>query len=699
MYGRRNPIAPNLPQRQLGRMQLSRTILGFGLLAATTASMAQSIIIDRNVGLMMGALYPGAGVMSSRVSGDGYRFAMPPKDSSVCIQMPSGTNWTGYTHIDLRLKNNGSTPAHIEMDCSSHGGGGWLTSNIVVAPGEVLNVSMPFARGADWGIRALPSITETIRSQTASFGSFFPDDVNGFFIWNKGIESADVTIESMELSVHNASPIGFVDTYGQQARFDWLGKVWSQNDLTNAKKNEKVESVLPYPADSYGGATGARKFAKADAFRTLKDGNHWYLVTPLGNRFFSMGVNEVGAQAWTPVQGREEMFTDLPALKAGFPTSWSIRDGLNGFIPYEVNLRRKYGVDWRSKTEALFLKRLKTWGFNTIGINSWDSMVSNQQIASTFGGPVVGNHKQFETYDGRQLHDVYDPKFVTDALATCQSRILETGGANPMNLGIFIDNELPWGNKYMTDSRFRYAIAAGAMRAVGTYTHTQLIQFLKQRYAKLRDLNTAWNTNYASWSVLNVAETADIPSATTEAMQTDLSAFGYQFAQKYFSTIKASLNSLGYKGLYLGCRFTAAEVVPEVVAAAKESCDVISVNVYHANPSAAIPELKTIDFPVLISEIAFGATDLGRVGVPLYPTQTEAARIDAYKRFMEEVKSWPNIVGAHWYRWEDFPATGKMDTDNMSEGLISIVDNPYAGFTEQTRKSTIDLMAYLIGIR
>jgi hypothetical protein len=678
-------------------MKGNRSLFVLGAAVLSAAALGQTTIVDPVAGLQIGSFGTVSGTQYKQILNSGYLLSMPAYNSAFVVAMPAGTSWAGYTHVDLSIRNNGSRPAIIELDTSSGNGTGWLVSKVVVRPGETLPISVPFRTSDSLGLRALPSMTDAARYQTASAGSYYPTDVRGFYLWNKDAAPANITLQSMTLASHNVPINAFVDTFGQQANIAWPTKVSSVTGLANQRKSEVVTDAYPFAADEFGGIAGGKNYGAASSFRSVKDGGRWYLVTPAGNRFFSLGVNEVGAHAWTPVQGRENLFTDLANLKSQFPAAWSVRDGVLGFLPYQVNLQRKYGAGWRTQTEDVFTKRMKNWGFNTLGANCWDSMVSGQRLTSTFIGEVVGSHKTFVAYDGRTMPDVYDPLFASDALASCNQRISQTGGNNPKNLGMFVGNEMPWGVRTVTKTRYRYGLAVGALNAPATASHARLIEQLKAKYGAIGALNTAWGTTFAAWTDLDSGAVA-VPAAATAAMQADFSAFGQAYAQVYFSTIKSSLKQLGFKGLFLGCRFTVDEYVPEVIEAAKASCDVLSFNIYHADPAGVAPDLQNIDLPIMFSEFCFGATDNGRVGMPLYPTMTERSRTDAFKSFLSRCKTWPNVVGAHWYRWEDFPATGKSDTDNMSEGLVSIIDLPYASMVSTTKTSSTDLMTYLKGL-
>ena len=45
---------------------------------------------------------------------------------------------------------------------------------------------------------------------------------------------------------------------------------------------------------------------------------------------------------------------------------------------------------------------------------------------------------------------------------------------------------------------------------------------------------------------------------------------------------------------------------------------------------------------------------------------------------MADGLNWPNLVGVHWYKWEDDIISGRFwDGVNYSMGLVSITDIPY----------------------
>ena len=108
-----------------------------------------------------------------------------------------------------------------------------------------------------------------------------------------------------------------VDGFGQYTRAHWDGKIGSDEDLQRARSREEqqLREWLPPPLalDRYGGLLEGPSFDATGFFRTERRDGRWWLVTPDGHGFFSLGIDvvspDVGA---TFVEGREFMFAGLP---------------------------------------------------------------------------------------------------------------------------------------------------------------------------------------------------------------------------------------------------------------------------------------------------------------------------------------------------------------------------------------------------
>ncbi|HXD37964.1 MAG TPA: beta-agarase, partial [Rhodanobacter sp.] len=117
-------------------------------------------------------------------------------------------------------------------------------------------------------------------------------------------------------ALQRAAYTGIVDRYGQAARGQWPEKITSDAALRAAHASERAaldQAKMRAGQDEYGGRLDVQNFTTTGWFHTQKVDARWYLVTPAGHAFFSLGVNAVAADGGRSyVEGREFMFTGLP---------------------------------------------------------------------------------------------------------------------------------------------------------------------------------------------------------------------------------------------------------------------------------------------------------------------------------------------------------------------------------------------------
>lgn len=157
---------------------------------------------------------------------------------------------------------------------------------------------------------------------------------------------------------------GLVDAYGQSTRAKWPEKVSSDEQLKSAAAKEHLQLKTwlaereKSSLDQYGGWNKGPAFKASGFFRTEKRDGRWYLVTPEGHPFYSLGVNTVAPDVnQTYIAGREWMFENLP--KPGEPLASQYGEGDNRggngadqgraynagrwYDFYGANLQRLYG--------------------------------------------------------------------------------------------------------------------------------------------------------------------------------------------------------------------------------------------------------------------------------------------------------------------------------------------------------------------
>ncbi len=423
-----------------------------------------------------------------------------------------------------------------------------------------------------------------------------------------------------------------MDRFGQYTRADWPGKVKSEADLKAQLADEQAE-LKARPAmperDEYGGWAAGPKLEATGYFRTVKRDGKWWLVTPSGHLFFSLGMDSVNpSEGATMVEGREQMFEWLPGegdpLAAHFqvsrrraPAGAGNQRPPRSFNFYAANLERKYGKDWYGSWQATTMARLTAWGFNTIG--NW----SDRRLYDLKKVPYMGTlsiHGPMEQlanippFPALRIYDTFDPRFPEAVDQSLRSLARERRN-DPWLIGYFVDNELPWG--FMRNDRTRYALALEALSlGAASPAKRALVEQLKARYGGIEKLNAAWNARLASWEEL-LQKPYPHEGDLTAAAREDMGAFVKELALRYFRTIRDTLKKYDPNHLYLGVRFAwlvweeFAWTTPEVEEAAAQYCDVISYNVYLPRVDARWDFLKRLDKPAIIGEFNMGALDRG----------------------------------------------------------------------------------------
>ena len=275
-----------------------------------------------------------------------------------------------------------------------------------------------------------------------------------------------------------------VDGFGQYTRAHWDGKIGSNDDLQRARSREEqqLREWLPPPValDRYGGLLEGPSFDATGFFRTEQREGRWWLVTPDGHGFFSLGIDVVGPDIGaTFVEGREFMFAELPGLGDPLTAHYGHGDE-HGSVPeergrhfdhgrsfdfYAANLQRKYGADYLPLWRRTAPDRLRAWGFNTIGNWSEPHLLERHEMAYVVPIHVYGKEGNFARVGSGwgKMPDPFDPAFV----AAVDGDVMKAASAyrgDPYLIGYFVDNELAWGLGQAADPELRYGLAVETLR-------------------------------------------------------------------------------------------------------------------------------------------------------------------------------------------------------------------------------------------
>jgi hypothetical protein len=482
------------------------------------------------------------------------------------------------------------------------------------------------------------------------------------------------------------------DALGQYSREQWPGKLPSDAAFATNRAKEEAE-LKAHPAladrDEYGGWSSGPQLEGTGYFRTIHQGGKWWLVTPYGHLFFSLGFNSVNTgEGGTVVEGREQMFQWLPA--PGDPLAkhygvdrWASPVGLaikfaqgRTFQFYTANLERKYGSDWWEQWKSITLQRLPAWGFNTIGNWSDPRLYEAKRVPYTATLDVEGKFAEVPsgTDYWKRMSDPFDPAFA-EAADSSARKAVEQRRNDPWCIGYFVDNELSWGS--MRDDKSRYGLALGALSLdTASPAKRAFIEQLQKRYRSVQEFNAAWATQFADWPAL-LEKPFHPADDFSHAMQEDLSAFVKVFAAQYFRIVRDALKKYDPNHLYLGTRF--AGYTREGVEACAEFCDVLSFNIYRPRVEPAQWSfLNSLDKPVIVGEFHMGALDRGMFHPGLVKTRDQEARAAMFMDYVRSVVDNPAFVGCHYFKYADEPLTGRPgDGENYSIGFTTVVDGLY----------------------
>jgi hypothetical protein len=278
-------------------------------------------------------------------------------NSAMTLRLQSAMDWALTVYVQIESRDGKILTSRIDLPAGP--------AQTLVLP---LKASSPLTRGMragppmPWtyeGQRVLLANTEgelnsaEVSSVTVSMSQ--PNVAQSVLIEKFGVQEGD--------GLQTAAYSGLVDNYGQFTRGKWPEKVTSDDQLKAfaGKEQQQLQAWLKdRPAhDKYGGVLNGLAFDAKGFFRTEKRDDRWYLVTPEGHPFYSLGVNAVTADdSQTYVEGREGMFTGLPGsddpLAAFYGKGDDNREtGANRnrafdqgrwFDFYGANLQRTYGV-------------------------------------------------------------------------------------------------------------------------------------------------------------------------------------------------------------------------------------------------------------------------------------------------------------------------------------------------------------------
>ena len=322
-----------------------------------------------------------------------------------------------------------------------------VNTGIGLNPGEKrtmrLLLTHPSIYGAPKGARG-PYVIDTAHVTSIHFQMQWPyeDEVDGL---------ADLRLSNLRLEgtpdltrrVDPATYVPFVDRYGQFAHADWRFKVKSDETFAKDLAAERAHlKPVPEEWDRFGGWKNGPALRATGHFRTEKVDGKWWLVTPEGHLFFSVGLDVT------------RVMTDISngKLHPDWYESPVPEDGKMAFTIW--NLEKKFGrKDFADEYYDFVLKRFDAWGLNTIG--NWSAGDLTIKSKKPYVISVLERAKGVKRLQKFHLYDFSAPDFEQTFRAAIREKFatdpaLAHAAKDPMCIGFFIDNELQF-HKWIPD--------------------------------------------------------------------------------------------------------------------------------------------------------------------------------------------------------------------------------------------------------
>lgn len=595
---------------------------------------------------------------------------------------PPGTAWdfSAYSLFSLELTNDGPGIVWVLGRLDNHGAQDWANSTASQAylmPGETRVLTFAYPR--PWELDDSPEAFEPASSKPNGWRSHWKKfNARNVVSCRLIIRSSHPDIKLSTVRPYLAWPYGkgpnqntiklpFLDRYGQAIPFGWSGKISSDQQMKDQRIAEDIRLRAdegPKAFNQYGGYAQGPRLKATGYFRTQKVDGRWWLVDPEGRLFWSQGVCTVANRAIVPLSPeRRKLFTYVP--EQGTPQRAA------AFVPYKpygewgravdflrLNTLRKYGDNWEDTARDVTHRRLRAWGFNTLGAWSDTELQNDRRTPYT---EILHIWAGMHAFD--HTADPFEEAFA-ERVQQAVAKLAQTRQDDPWMIGVFIDNEIVWHNNMV-----QRVIKAGPKQPA----YGALIAQLKQKYKTLDALNQAWGTQAKSWDKLELGKRG--------SWAKDRDAFYAAMADRYYRICKSTVDRLLPNHLYLGSRVhTCPPIVARQIA---KHVDVFSVN--HYAPVAGTAQLpRDADLPVMVTEYHFGTADRGVMGMSLSPVHGQVQRSRCFGAYVTAGLMHPNIVGAHWFAYSDQSSAGRPN-ENYQIGLIDVTDQPYAEMTQVSR--------------
>ena len=477
----------------------------------------------------------------------------------------------------------------------------------------------------------------------------------------------------------------FINKYGQYKHSTWEGKITDDSQFAEAIEQEAEDlAAHPGPAEwnRFGGFENGPKYEATGHFRTKKINDRWWIIDPDGCLFWSTGVNSAGKLVVaTPLNDRDHFFEGIPGKNSGNEILYSGSSYKHGL----ANLYRKYGENSEAEYVAVTLKRMKSWGLNTLG--GWSDETIGQYPDNIKLPYTVYINAVYPGINDK-FPDVFDPRWTTNVENSIKEKAAFVKN-DPYFFGFFINNEIHWGNPL--------SLAKNTLEKDGVSVGKQVyVDLLQQRLTSIDSFNEIIGASVGSWDELlnSVLNTQGLDIYALK----DINVEHYNnMCEVYFKTTRELIDKHAPGKMYLGSRWHGNHKNIYNMTVAAKYLDIFSFNAYENEVEFYPYPPESIDMPFIISEFNFGALDRGKFFTGLGYASDQRNRGEKYANFIQGALRNPKCVGAHWFMWANTTTAGRGNGENANCGLVSATDQIYYELISYMREINYHLYNYGTG--
>ncbi len=410
-------------------------------------------------------------------------------------------------------------------------------------------------------------------------------------------------------------------------------------------------SVVASAEQSNAAAAPTLPTAPATRYTVVKDDHGvWWFQSPSGERFYSIGMNNVTPEPYQP------------------------RPGTTFYAPVAEQFKGDAGA-WATSVTTL----LTTNGFNTLG--AWSSAAIPAAVPS--GGRMHTTPVLYVVqHEGTRCLTPLRADFEEFVLGNVKEAISKLPDRSSI-LGVFLDNEMPWYGKSGWDDLPTYTLLEQALEQNATdVRRIAAIDFLKKRHPDPAALAQAYHKSVTDWN----AVTADwMRGCSVPAAMEDRRAFTQMLADRFYEVTTGIVRKELPDTLILGTRIP-GNAPDSVIRACGRHCDVVSVNQYLSEGKADVNALTRFwvlggNKPLMHTEFSWRArqnssADPNSRGAGTV-LETQAERAAMYSGLISDIATIPYVIGSHWFEFADQSPQGRFDGEDSNYGIVDIHNKPY----------------------